>query len=279
MRTEMMSRMPALLGLAVIGLAAMSGSAHAQWGPGDDGRHERVIRCESQDNRTRVCGVDVRGGVRLLRQLSRAACIEGHSWGRDRRGIWVTRGCRGEFALGGGYDDRYDARYGDGDYRNYGNGGNRFAGQRIRCESRDNRPGTCAVDTRGGVRLVKQISKAACVRGRTWGQDRYGVWVSDGCRGEFEIGAGGGYGRWNDDSYRSGAGRPGAGSYPGVGYGRTLVCESNDNRYRNCRTEGFRRAWVVRKISRAACDFDVSWGYSRDGIWVDRGCRAEFALD
>ena len=42
-------------------------------------------------------GVDGRGRVQLVRQLSSAACIEGRTWGQDARGVWVTDGCRGEF--------------------------------------------------------------------------------------------------------------------------------------------------------------------------------------
>ena len=57
----------------------------------------RTFRCESEKGRTRTCGVDGRGRVQLVRQLSNAACIEGRTWGRDARGVWVTDGCRAEF--------------------------------------------------------------------------------------------------------------------------------------------------------------------------------------
>ena len=52
---------------------------------------------ESEKGRTRTSGVDGRGRVQLVRQLSNAACIEGRTWGRDARGVWVTDGCRAEF--------------------------------------------------------------------------------------------------------------------------------------------------------------------------------------
>src|SRR5688572_425302 len=63
---------------------------------------DRTVRCDSNDNRLRHCDADTRGGVRLLRQVSKSACVEGRSWGYDRSGIWVNNGCRAEFALGRG---------------------------------------------------------------------------------------------------------------------------------------------------------------------------------
>jgi hypothetical protein len=41
------------------------------------------------------------------------------------------------------------------------------------------------------VALVKSKGKAACLLGKTWGYDDKGIWVSDGCSGEFVVGAAG----------------------------------------------------------------------------------------
>ena len=38
------------------------------------------------------------------------------------------------------------------------------------------------------VRLTRQISRNACILNRTWGYDSRGIWVSNGCRGEFLVG-------------------------------------------------------------------------------------------
>jgi hypothetical protein len=35
---------------------------------------------------------------------------------------------------------------------------------------------------------------------------------------------------------------------------------------------------LVRQISGSPCRQDETWGYDRRGIWVDRGCRAEFVI-
>lgn len=47
----------------------------------------------------------------------------------------------------------------------------------------------CTADTSNGVVLVRATGDAACLLGRTWGYDDLGVWVSDGCAGEFQAGS------------------------------------------------------------------------------------------
>jgi hypothetical protein len=46
----------------------------------------------------------------------------------------------------------------------------------------------CAGDTSSGVLLVRSTGAAECLLGRTWGYDQMGVWVSNGCAGEFAFG-------------------------------------------------------------------------------------------
>ena len=58
----------------------------------------------------------------------------------------------------------------------------------IACNSDDMKRHSCAVDTRGGVRLVTQNSQAPCTEGRSWGTDNQGIWVDDGCRADFAVG-------------------------------------------------------------------------------------------
>ncbi|WP_442949874.1 DUF3011 domain-containing protein [Nostoc sp.] len=56
----------------------------------------------------------------------------------------------------------------------------------ITCSSQNNRRNTCSVDTRGRVRLVRQLSNTSC-RGN-WGYRRNRIWVKNGCRAEFSVG-------------------------------------------------------------------------------------------
>ena len=217
--------------------------AAAQYYGNDYGYGGQVVRCESNDGRTRECATNG-GRVVLERQHSRSACIEGRSWGYARNGIWVSDGCRADFRVLG---------YGDGGYGNPG------YGSTIRCESNDGRSSRCTINGRGRVMLSRQLSRAACIEGRTWGSDYGSVWVSQGCRADLTVHRGGG---WNDS---------------GHGYGgRVFRCESNDGRTRECTANIRAGVQLVRQLSRSACIQGRTWGYGRNGIWVSDGCRAEF---
>jgi hypothetical protein len=143
------------------------------------------LYCASDDGRRNYCNADTRNGVRLIRQRSGSACTQGRTWGYDRRGIWVDRGCRADFELG----DRGYGRDRDRD-RDRDNDRGRDRGgyvQTVYCESGDGRRHWCSEGIGASVRLIRQRSDSACVRGRTWGQDRSGIWVDRGCRADFEV--------------------------------------------------------------------------------------------
>ena len=61
------------------------------------------VMCESQNGRYQSCRWNASAGrPYLMEQTSGSACIEGRTWGYDRReGLWVDRGCRGRFASTG----------------------------------------------------------------------------------------------------------------------------------------------------------------------------------
>lgn len=68
-------------------------------GRSDNGRGAALV-CESNNGRRVYCETDMRGREpRLVRQISGSPCRQGETWGWDRRGIWVDRGCRAEFAF------------------------------------------------------------------------------------------------------------------------------------------------------------------------------------
>lgn len=228
---------------AALFAASAAAPAAAQY-YGGDGYRDDIVRCESNDGRTRECPIDG-GRVLLERQLSRASCIEGRSWGYGRGSVWVAQGCRADFRVIG------RGGYGPGNGQGYGN--------IVRCDSDDGRYNRCAFPGGGRAELVRQVSRAACVEGRSWGSDRGSVWVSQGCRGEFEVRRGGG---WNRPDYGYG--------------GRVFRCESNDGRYVECAANTRAGIQLVRQLSRAPCIEGRSWGYGRAGIWVAQGCRAEF---
>jgi hypothetical protein len=146
-------------GLALLATAILSGQSR--------------ITCSSDNGRRNFCGADTSRGVTLLRQLSSSRCIEGRTWGWDRRGIWVDQGCRAEFALGRGQGSRPSS--------------GRPVTQIITCSSNNGRRNWCGNPTNGEVRLVQQRSGSPCRRGETWGTQPGSIWVDRGCRADFEI--------------------------------------------------------------------------------------------
>jgi len=135
-----------------------------------------VVKCESRDNRERVCQTGWRS-ARLVRQISGSECIEGQSWGTRGGSIWVTRGCRAEFVEGRGHGGRPGGGWGGG-HSNY----------TVTCSSNDRRRSTCAWEARQGRPvLIEQLSGTDCVEGRTWGLDGNSLWVSGGCRARFGV--------------------------------------------------------------------------------------------
>ncbi len=145
---------------------------------GDNRRSENrtiTVVCESRDGRRHRCAADTLGQVTLGRQLTRAnRCVEGRTWGYDSDAIWVDRGCRAEFLIadnGGAYRDRGPSQ----------------AMQTLVCESHGSRRSYCRADTRFGVQLMRELSRNNCVVNETWGSDRNGIWVSNGCRAEFGL--------------------------------------------------------------------------------------------
>ena len=134
-----------------------------------------TVVCESRDGRLHRCAADTLGQITLGRELTRNShCVEGRTWGSDSRGIWVDRGCSAEFLIadnGGTYRDRGPSQ----------------AMRTIVCESSGSERSHCRADARFGVELTRQLSRTNCVLNRTWGADRNGVWVSNGCRAEFTL--------------------------------------------------------------------------------------------
>lgn len=197
------------------------------------------VVCESRGRDFQYCPVQTRGSVRVVRTLSETPCILNRTWGYDAQGIWVDSGCRARFLVSGT------------------GGGWESGGNLVTCESRDNRYEFCRVRTRGDVRLSRQLSRDPCVAGRTWGFQQDGIWVADGCRADFEVG-------YHDASWENGQ--------------RQVRCESEDGRYRRCRTWTYGQVRMMRQLSKTNCLLRSNWGYDKDGIWVSDGCRGVFGV-
>ncbi|HEX7706370.1 MAG TPA: DUF3011 domain-containing protein [Thermoanaerobaculia bacterium] len=199
--------------------------------------HSAVV-CESRNGRRAECVANTIDGVQIIRHLSDSECRFGTHWGYDAKKIWVTGGCRAEFAVRG------DAK---------------AMATSLECESRNLRR-NCEGDTRLGVALMRQLSEKKCILDETWGFDDQAVWVTDGCHGQFALG---GF-RLPEDAIPATATR--------------ITCESVDGTPTRCPIDASRGAGLVRQISDTDCVLNRTWGYDREGIWVSGGCRAEFAV-
>lgn len=224
-----------------------------------DMKSGKRLTCESQGGRYNYCRTDTRGRIRLDRQLSDTPCRQYDTWGSDGdgSGVWVSGGCRASFLV-------EPRRPGSG-RGNAGRGGR--GGKTITCESKGGQYSYCRTDTHGRVSLERQLSNTPCREYDTWGSDGdgSGIWVSEGCRGVFVVESGRG-GRYGDER---------------ASRDTTLVCRSDKGRYNYCSTRSSGRVRLVRRLSDAPCREYDTWGSDDDGggIWVDRGCSAEFSID
>jgi hypothetical protein len=210
-------------------------------------RNDRRLICESNMKQRNVCQVDTSGGVRLLRQISGSPCRYGSSWGFTAEGIWVDRGCRAEFEVGP--PPRNNARWRDNP-------------DTIICESNDMRRRYCRAPIRRDVRLLNQLSQARCVEGETWGHDDRGIWVDRGCRAEFDLRPG----RRNGDD-----------GYWGAPREQRVSCGSDEMKFHRCLINGpAKKVQLEKQRSRAACTEGTTWGWDKNSVWVNQGCRGDF---
>lgn len=126
----------------------------------------------------------------------------------------------------------------------------------ITCASNNGRRVHCNADTRRGVQMVRQLSGSPCREGATWGTDSQGIWVSRGCRAEFNTSGN------SADRYRN----------------RSITCSSDNGQRVYCDAGSQGGVRLVRQISGSPCQEGSTWGHDARGIWVDRGCRAEFEV-
>ena len=59
----------------------------------------------------------------------------------------------------------------------------------VSCVSKGKERQQCSADTRAGIVMLRPTGEAACLLGRNWGYDDQGVWVSEGCGGDFATGS------------------------------------------------------------------------------------------
>jgi hypothetical protein len=114
-----------------------------------------TVRCESVDGRERYCNANTRNGVDLVTQLSSRGCYQGETWGYDRRGIWVSAGCRAIFETG--YNGYSNNNYNNNNYNNYHSNNGYYSGN----HSNKNNDGATAAIAIGAILGAAVIASAA----------------------------------------------------------------------------------------------------------------------
>jgi hypothetical protein len=202
-----------------------------------------TVTCESRNNSRQTCSVDTSGGVRVARQLSSQGCWQGDTWGYDRNRIWVDRGCRAEFQVGA------------------------------------QRSGSSSNSDAIAAAAVVGIAAAALIASSNHDdhKNRNNSNNSNNNNNKYDN-------SYYDNRYREYDRREvyDNSRYGYNGYGgdprRTFSCESRDNRTSYCDIPVRGHVEVFRQRSSSPCIHGQSWGVRRDQVWVEQGCRAEFAV-
>ncbi len=96
-----------------------------------------------------------------------------------------------------------------------------------------------------------------------------------GCRADFTVGQNGYVGGRDRGDYR----RDRDGNDRGQNsVGQTLTCSSDDGKRHYCNADTSGGVQMTNQRSGSPCRQGESWGYDQRGVWVDRGCRADFVV-
>jgi hypothetical protein len=250
-------RIRSLMGL--IALIVLTGAmAMAQNG--------NIITCSSNDGQLHSCRVDSNQQIQFVRQRSDAQCIEGQTYGINRGGVWVTNGCRADFAIG-----NTDQAYNNGHYNQQGTYNN--GGYSAQNNDRD----------RDGYRDQNGNWHARHHRDRDNDHDNNGYSSQNGTNNNGTYNRQGTYqGPYNNGSYANG-GYVGQGQqHPTVYYGKyddgkTTCTADRGTGPVYCQTNGALSDATILKQN-GSCQRGQNWDINPDGLWVADGCSAQFKI-
>ena len=234
-------RIRSLMGLAAL-LVLITAMAAAQ--------SSNVFTCSSDDGRLHSCRVNTNAPIQFVRQRSDAQCIAGQTYGIDRGGVWVTNGCRADFAVGarGAYDQ---GAYNNGNRDRDNDADDQDNGNWRHHHRRDN-------NDNGSYSQNGPYNNGS--------YDRQGNYQGPYNNGRYN----------NGDRGYVNSGQP-IQYYGSYKNGRTN-CSANPGAGQTyCQTGGaLSDATIIKQNGR--CQRGQNWDINPDGLWIADGCSAEFQL-
>ena len=219
------------------------------------------MTCASPNNTRQECRFPNSDRARFIAQAGRQPCRVNDTFGWTSGGVWVDRGCQAIFEVSGG----------SGSYTT-----------RMTCESQGAARQQCAIAGATAIRLARQSSASPCRLNDTYGIGFGYIWVSSGCRGEFDVTVSGspGNGTWDRNP---GTRDPGYGNGlpPSSGLPDRVTCGSTNGQKTECRIRDgaqMQQVQLITQLSTAACTKYITWGVAPGVVWVDKGCRGEFEV-
>jgi hypothetical protein len=150
----------------------VSGRCEASFRVGVAPYDGRTVQCDwIQGGPRRFCAFDTSGGVLLEASTGSAACLFGETWGYADGGLWVDRGCSGQF--------RADSLRTTGGF-----GAPPVA---LACASAEGDVQFCAAGGTLSALILTDASGGRCREARSWDDTAHGIWVANGCVGLFQI--------------------------------------------------------------------------------------------
>lgn len=196
------------------------------------------IVCASQPGGYQFCRTNTADGVKLIEQTTSHACNQDNTWGFDSGGIWVANGCSARFQTGPDPKPSDDIRD-----RAQAGGASAIARSLTGVAPRDERKRTVKSDEAPPAAEAAAAEKSAAV------------------------------------PIPAAVAR---GATPAAQKPQTaptsLVCQSHDYKLEKCPVPITAYVELRKKLGRAECRFNVTWGYDYGEVWVAQGCRAEFAI-
>lgn len=125
-----------------------------------------TLVCESKRQSRTDCPMKGPATVKLERQTGKTRCIQDRNWGVSNSTLWVDKGCKGRFKA-----TPLPA----------------WTAYTVTCESKKQNRVECPIKPNAVVRLHRQLSRANCRQGTSWGQGGDAIWVDKNCKAIFSV--------------------------------------------------------------------------------------------